>query len=148
MERNIYAALLGLAGLGLLLNFEWLFLTFILLAGGLFLAERFSSRAPSFQGAAWSPGTEAANPAAYAPQPPIVIQSATQSPGNTMMMDLISNMIQESTLYHRSGAPIKKLESGLGHKLDALDSKLKKLKKMEKQLKHIEEHIKKEGGHH
>ncbi len=125
MERNIYAALLGVAGLGFLIGAEWLFLTFLLLAGGLYLAERFSSPAPSFQNAAWSPGPDA--PAGS--QQPIVIQSATQSPANTMMMDVISNMIQESAFEGNPNSPYSKMQKHLDHKLTAIDSKLKKLDK-------------------
>ena len=95
MERNIYGGLLGLAVLGLLLNFEWLFLTFILIAGALFFAERLAQPPNPFLGG----GGELAQPA-YSQQP-IVIQSGAHNPANTMMMDMISNIVQEST-YNKS----------------------------------------------
>ncbi len=141
MERNIYAALLGVAALGFLIGAEWLFLTFLLLAGGLFMAERFSSPTPSFQNAAWSaqsPGAPAGN------QQPIVIQSSTQSPSSTMMMEMISNLVQESSIYHRQDSPFKKMESHLDHKLASIDSKLKKLDKKLAEAAKKDDH----GGHH
>lgn len=139
MERNVYGGLLGLAVLGLLLNFEWLFLTFLLLAGGLFLAERFSSPAPSFQGA-YVPGPEGY----AAPQAPIVIQSATQSPSSNMMMDMISNLVQESSMYQREGSPFKKMQGTLEGKLNKIDKKLKHLHDIEHKLEHLEKHM---GAH-
>ncbi len=142
MERNVYAGLLGLAALGLLLNFEWLFLTFILLAGGLFLAERFASPVPSFEGS-YVAGPEATGQYA-APQQPIVIQSATQSPSSNMMMDMISNLVQESATYNRPRSPWKKMTG----QMDGISGKLKKmektLEKMEKRAKDAEDA---HGGH-
>ncbi len=146
MERNVYSALLGVAALGLLLNFEWLFLTFLLLAGGLFLTERFSSPAPSFQGAAWGP-TEAGT-AAGAIQQPIVIQSSAYIPANTMMMDMISNIVQESAYDKSPHSPFKKMQGSLDKKLSSLDKKLKHLHDIEHKLEHIENHLKHgHGGH-
>ncbi|MBI5225816.1 hypothetical protein HY994_01085 [Candidatus Micrarchaeota archaeon] len=146
MERNVYGGLLGVAVLGLLLNFEWLFLTFILLAGGLFLAERLSSPAPSFVGE-YSGGPDV--PGQYAaPQAPIVIQSATQSPSSNMMMDMISNLVQESATYQRPNSPWKKMTG----QMDKIGGRLKK---MEHTLEHLEKHAKDAdktghggGGHH
>jgi len=129
MERNIYAALLGVAALGFLIGAEWLFLTFILLAGGLFFAERFSSPAPSFENAAWSGNASAGAAAATTPQQPIVIQSGAHNPANTMMMDMISNLVQESSMYRREDSPFNQMQHHLDHKLSAIDSKLKKLDK-------------------
>ncbi len=143
MERNVYGALLGVAALGLLLNFEWLFLTFVLLAGGLFLAERFSSPQPSFQGAAWSGSAEA-----IGSQQPIVIQSSAHNPANTMMMDMISNLVQESSYDKSPHSPFKKMQGSLDKKLTALDKKLKHLHDIEHKLDHIEKHLKdSQGGH-
>lgn len=132
MERNIYGALLGLAAFGLILNIEWLFLTFLLLAGGLFLAERFSApAAPSFEGAAW--------PETVTPQgssQPVVIQASTQSPASTMMMEMVSNLVQESSTYHRPKSPWKDMTG----KMDDISKKLKKLEKK------LDEANKKKGG--
>ncbi|MBI2445620.1 hypothetical protein HYV43_04495 [Candidatus Micrarchaeota archaeon] len=148
MERNIYGGLLGLAVLGLLLNFEWLFLTFLLLTAGLFLAERFS--APSYSNYSRAGPVEySAGPAPMPPvnQQPIVIQSATQSPSSNMMMDMISNLVQESATYHRPNSPWKKMTG----QMDKIGSRLKK---MEHTLDHLEKHAKQAdkdghgGGHH
>ncbi len=144
MERNVYGALLGVAVLGLLLNFEWLFLTFLLLAGGLFLAERFSSPTPSFQGAAWSGPAEAAFS-----QQPVVIQSSAHNPANTMMMDMISNIVQESAYDKSPHSPFKKMQGSLDKKLSSLDKKLRHLHDIEHKLDHIEKHLKEhKGGAH
>ncbi len=96
MEKNIYAALFGLAGFGLLVNIEWLFLTFALLGVVLLVLERSSGKIQLPFSA--EPTMDAAQ---Y--QQPVVVQNMSQSLGHDFYMNMVNNQVQAAMNENKGG---------------------------------------------
>ncbi|MBI4361069.1 hypothetical protein HY572_04845 [Candidatus Micrarchaeota archaeon] len=140
MERNWLAGLLGGAVVGILSGIEWIVLTFLLLAVGLVLSERFASRGPSILDA--GDGKAVID---LAPQQPVVIQTSTHSPAHNFYTHLVNSMVEQSMLssdYSNVG-----IHKKINPKFDSLQSHLdKKFSKIERELDHIKKHAR--HNHH
>ncbi|MDP2717630.1 MAG: hypothetical protein Q8P02_02720 [Candidatus Micrarchaeota archaeon] len=90
MENNVYAALFGLAAFGLLVNIEWLFLTFAFLGVVLLVLGQSAPRHGSHSFPSGGPMD------ATQFQQPIVVQNSTQSLGHEFMMNIINNQIADT----------------------------------------------------